>query len=84
MARNKTTYSLLVEKNQVPQGGWLARYIVVSDSESDLDKYPVYAAFTTSSAGKRFLAAAVGRSRIAWTDVNGDGMAFSAEVESKD
>jgi hypothetical protein len=84
MARHKKTYALHVEKNQVPQGGWLARFVVSSEEESHLDKYPVYAAFTTAAAGKRFLAAAVGRSRITWDDDNGDGMSFSATVEVKD
>lgn len=81
MARNKKTYSLNVEKNQVPQGGWLAHYHVVGGANSDLDEIPVYAAFTTASAAKRFLAHAVGRSRITWNDTNGDGMSFAAEVE---
>ena len=81
MARHKKTYSLHVEKNQVPQGGWLAYHHVVAGADSDLDEVPVYAAFTTAAAAKRFLAHAVGRSRMAWNDANGDGMTLTAEIE---
>lgn len=81
MARSKKTYALNVEKNQVPQGGWLAWYSVTGGATGDLDPVPVYAAFTTASAGKRFLAHAVGRSRITWTDLDGEGMRLTAEVE---
>lgn len=81
MARHKKTYALHVEKNQVPQGGWLAYYRVVAGADSDFDEVPVYAAFTTAAAAKRFLAHAVGRSRMAWNDANGDGMTLTAEIE---
>lgn len=81
MARTKKTYSLNVEKNQVAQGGWLAFHHVVAGANDDMDEVPVYAAFTTAAAAKRFLAHAVGRSRITWDDVDGDGMTFRAEIE---
>lgn len=84
MARHKKTYTLNVQKNQVPQGGWLAWYSVTAGETSDLDSVPVYAAFTTASAGKRFLAHAVGRSRITWDDLNGDGMSLTSQIEVAD
>ena len=80
MARNKKSYSLTVEKNQVPQGAWLAYYFEQDDS---LMQTPEFAAFTTAAAAKRHLASVVGRSRINWTDVDGDGMTLSAVVEIK-
>lgn len=79
----KRTITLHAEKNQVPQGAWLA-YHFEEANEDEVLATPVYAAFTTASAAKRYLAGVVGRSRITWNDVNGDGMSFSSQVVVKD
>lgn len=82
MARK--TYELHAEKNQVPQGGWLAWHLVPAASEDSIESSPTYAAFTTAGAAKRYLASVVGRSRITWTDRDGDGMVFTASVDVKE
>lgn len=82
MAKKKI--ELHAEKNTVPQGAWLAYHFEQGDPAADTAlPPPEYAAFTTAAACKRHLAAVVGRSRITWTDVEGDGMSFSAVVDIK-
>lgn len=76
----KMNYELRAEKNTVPQGAWLAWHYVVNPETGDMDAEPVYAAFTTAAAAKRYLASVLGRSRINWTDVEGDKTSFSATV----
>lgn len=78
----KMTYELRTEKNDVQQGAWLAWHYVADEDYDGLEADPVYAAFTTAAAAKRYLASVVGRSRITWTDVNDDKMAFSATVRA--
>lgn len=80
----KKNIELRAEKNQVPQGAWLAYHFEQNASEDDALAAPVYAAFTTASAAKRYLASVVGRSRITWTDVEGDGLVLSAVVPIRD
>jgi len=82
MAKKKI--ELHAEKNQVPQGAWLAYHFHQDDPQAERLTTPEYAAFTTSGAAKRHLAAVVGRSRITWTDVNGDGLHLLSVVEVKD
>ena len=79
----RTTYELRTEKNQVPQGGWLAWHYSPGAPAFSIESGPTYAAFTTSGAAKRYLARVVGRSRITWEDADGDGMVFTAQVEVK-
>lgn len=78
----KKNYELHAEKNPVPQGAWLAWHVVPDAEEGSMDANKVYAAFTTAAAAKRYLAAVVGRSRITWTDVNGDKTVFTATVRA--
>jgi hypothetical protein len=80
----KKTIELHAEKNQVPQGAWLAYHFQQDAPEDSTLSAPEYAAFTTAGAAKRHLAAVVGRSRITWTDVDGDGMVLVALVDIKD
>lgn len=82
MAKKKI--ELHAEKNQVPQGAWLAYHFQQDAPDAEMLSAPEYAAFTTAGAAKRYLASVVGRSRITWNDDNGDGMSLSALVEIKD
>lgn len=82
MAKKKI--ELHAEKNQVPQGAWLAYHFQQDDPQAERLTTPEYAAYTTAGAAKRHLAAVVGRSRITWTDVNGDGMHLLSVVEVRD
>lgn len=77
----KKKIELHAEKNQVPQGAWLAFHFQQDAPDSDALSSPEYAAFTTSGAAKRYLASVVGRRRITWNDDNGDGTSLSALVE---
>lgn len=82
MAKKKI--ELHAEKNQVTQGGWLAYHFEQEEPGSERLSTPEYAAFTTAGAAKRYLASVVGRSRIGWTDVDGDGMRLAAVVDVKE
>lgn len=80
--KKKATYRLNAVKNQQPQGAWLAYYLIDLPTDDGFPPEVVeYAAFTTAAAAKRHLAAKAGRSRLTWTDVNGDGLTLTAAVE---
>jgi hypothetical protein len=81
---SKKKIELHAEKNQVPQGAWLAYHFQQDGPGDDPLSVPEYAAFTTGGAAKRYLASVVGRSRITWTDIDGDGMSLISVVEVKD
>ena len=82
MAKKKI--ELHAEKNPVPQGAWLAYHFQQDEPQAERLTTPEYAAFTTAGAAKRYLAGVVGRSRITWTDVTGDGLHVMSVVEVKD
>lgn len=82
MAKKKI--ELHAEKNKAPQGAWLAYHYQQDEPDAERLSTPEFAAFTTAGAAKRHLAAVVGRSRITWTDVDGDGMNLMSVVEVKD
>lgn len=92
MARTqKVRWTFNVSKNPEKQGAWLLvwahdipmgtnpetgyRSVAVEDIEASAGS----SAWTTVAAAKRAAAALVGRSRMSWSNTNGDGLHLTAE-----
>lgn len=96
MARSiKIKHLFDITKNPEKQGAWLLlwsrdvpygidpetgyRSVALEDIEASAGA----SAWTTVSAAKRAAAVMVGRSRMTWTDTNGDGLHLTASFEEK-
>lgn len=96
MARSiKIKHLFEITKNPEKQGAWLLvwsrdvpfgtnpetgyRTVALEDIEASAGA----SAWTTVSAAKRAAAAMVGRSRMTWSDTNGDGLTLVASFEEK-
>lgn len=95
MARSqKVKHHFEITKNTEKQGAWLmswARDWLPTRGEDgrltleldEIEKNQGTSAWTTQSAAKRAAAAVVGRSRLTWVDVNGDGFTLTAECDER-
>lgn len=95
MARSqKIKWRFEITKNTEKQGAWLLVWgheVPPTRNEAgrltvaleDLEASAGASAWTTVGAAKRAAAAMVGRSRMGWTDTNGDGLHLTAEYVEK-
>lgn len=95
MARSqKIKWVFEITKNAEKQGAWLLVWGhevpptrrddgMLTVALEDLEGSAGASAWTTVSAAKRAAAALVGRSRMGWSDANGDGLRLTAEYVEK-
>jgi hypothetical protein len=95
MARSqKVKHHFEITKNTEKQGAWLMSWArdwlpVRGDDGTltleldEIENNQGTSAWTTVSAAKRAGAAVVGRSRLTWVDVNGDGLTLTSECDER-